>query len=205
MKLYNGMSPNGMRINVFLAEKDIEIPTTNINVMAGDTQKPDYLAINSLGEVPVLELDDGQIITESLAICRYLEVLHPEPSLMGVSAAEQANIEMWTRRIEQQIFSTVGTIGLHEIPYFAYKIEQFPNYAASLRKAFPKKLAWLEKEMSDGRPYIAGDKFSIADITGMAALMVCGFIKIEIPDEFKQVNKWAKAMQSRPSWPTMPG
>lgn len=205
MKLYNGMSPNGMRVQVFLTEKGIEIPTTNIDVMAGDTQKPEYLAVNSLGEVPVLELDDGQIITESLAICRYLEVLHPKPSLMGVSAAEQANIEMWTRRMEQQIFSAVGTIGLHEIPYFAHKIEQFPDYAASQRKAFPKKLAWLDGEISDGRPYIAGDKFSVADITGMAALMVCGFIKIDIPSEYTHVNKWAKSMQSRPSWPSMPG
>lgn len=204
MKLYNGMSPNGMRVAVYLAEKGIEVPVTNIDVMAGDTQKPDYLAVNSLGEVPVLELDDGQIITESLAICRYFEVLHPKKPLMGETAAEQANTEMWTRRMEQQVFATVGTIGLHEIPYFEHKIEQFPKYAASLRRAFPKKLAWLEQEISDGRPFIAGDKFSIADITGMAALMVCGFISLEIPSEFKQVNQWAKSMQSRPSWPAMP-
>lgn len=99
MKLYNGMSPNGMRVKVFLAEKNIDVPVTNIDVMAGDTKKPEYLSMNSLGEVPVLELDDGKIITESLAICRYFEILHPEPSLMGESAAEQAHIEMWTRRI----------------------------------------------------------------------------------------------------------
>jgi len=205
MKLYNGMSPNGMRVKVYLAEKGIDVPVTNIDVMAGDTQKPEYLSINSLGEVPVLELDDGKIITESLAICRYFEILHPEPSLMGVSAADQANIEMWTRRMEQQIFASVGRIGLHEIPYFAHKLEQMPAYAASSRREFPKRLAWLEKEISDGRPFIAGDKFTVADITGMAAIMVCGFLDIEIPDEFKSVNKWAKSMQARPSWPSMPG
>jgi len=205
MKLYNGMSPNGMRVNVFLAEKGIEVPTINIDVMAGDTKKPDYLAINSLGEVPVLELDDGQVITESLAICRYFEVQHPEPSLMGTSATEQANIEMWTRRMEQQIFGSVGQIGLHEIPYFAAKLEQMPEYAAAQRRAFPKRLAWLESEISDGRPYIAGDDFSIADITGMAAIMVCGFLNIDIPNEFKHVNTWAASMKARKSWPATPG
>jgi len=129
--------------------------------MAGDTKTPDYLARNSLGEVPVLELDDGQVISESLAICRYFEVLYPEPSLMGKTAAEQANIEMWTRRMEQQIFGIVGQIGLHEIPYFEHKLEQIPEYSASSRREFPKRLAWLEKEISDGRPFIAGDDFSV--------------------------------------------
>ena len=123
---------------------------------------------------------------------------------MGETAKQQANVEMWTRRMEQQIFGTVAAIGIHEIPYFEYKIEQFPAYAASLRKIFPKKLAWLEQEISDGRPYIVGDNFTVADITGMAAIMVCGFLKIEIPSEFKFVNKWVKSMHTRPSWPAMP-
>lgn len=198
------MSPNGMRVQVYLAEKNIDVPTTNIDVMAGDTQNPDFLSINSLGEVPVLVLDDGQIITESLAICRYFEVLNPKPSLMGGSAAEQANVEMWARRIEQQLFATVSAIGLHEIPYFEHKIEQMPKYAASCRRTFAKKLAWLDGEISDGRPFVAGDAFSVADITGMAVLMVCGFLNIEISSELKHVNRWAKSMRARPSWPTMP-
>ncbi len=205
MKLYNGTSPNGMRVMVFLAEKNLDIPTTQIDVMGGDTKTAAFLARNSLGEVPVLELDDGQIITESLAICRYFEVLHPAPSLMGRSAAEQANIEMWTRRMEQQLFSTVGSIGLHEMPFFAQKLEQSPDYAASLRRALPKKLEWLDKEISDGRPFIAGEEFSIADITGMAALMVCGFLNIALPNNVAHVKKWADSVMQRPSMPQMPG
>ena len=204
MKLYNGMSPNGMRVQVYLTEKNIDVPASNIDVMAGDTQKPDFRSMNSLGEVPVLVLNNGQVITESLAICRYFEVLNPKPSLMGESAAEQANIEMWTRRIEQQIFAPVSAIGLHEIPYFEHKLEQMPEYAVWCRRSFTEKLTWLEGEMSDGRPYIAGVDFSVADITGMAALMVCGFLNIEIPSELKHVNRWAKSMRARPSWPAMP-
>ncbi len=203
MQLYNGYSPNGMRVMVYLAEKGLEVPTTSIDVMQSGTHTDEFLARNSLGEVPVLELGDGQIITESLAICRYFEVLHPEPSLMGQSAAEQANIEMWTRRMEQQLFSIVGSIGLHEMPFFAHKLEQSAEYAASLRRAFPKKILWLNQEMSDGRSFIAGESFSIADITGMAVIMVCGFLKIEIPEDAKHVKKWAEVVMQRPSMLTM--
>jgi len=205
MKLYNGTSPNGLRVQVFLAEKGIEVPITPIDVMGGETQKPEYVAMNSLAEVPVLELDDGQIITESLAICRYFEILNPQPSLMGVSAADQAQIEMWTRRMEQQIFGPVSRIGLHEMAYFEYKLEQVPAYAASSRREFPKRLAWLDQEISDGRPFIAGDDFSVADITGMAAVMVCGFLNIEIPEEFRSVHRWIASVTARPSWPSPPG
>ena len=204
MKLYNGTSPNGMRVQVFLAEKGIEVPVTDIDVMAGETRKPEHVAMNSLAEVPVLELEDGQIITESLAICRYFEVLNPEPSLMGVSAAEQAHIEMWTRRMEQQIFGPVSRIGLHEMPYFEYKLEQVPAYAASSRREFPKRLAWLDMELADGRSFIAGDDFTIADITGMAAVMVCGFLDLPIPSELKSVQRWVEAVTARPSWPSTP-
>ena len=204
MKLYNGMSPSGLRVSVFLAEKGLDIPTTSINVLEGETRTPEFLAINSLGEVPVLELEDGQIITESLAICRYFEILHPEPSLMGQSAAEQAHIEMWSRRIELQILSVVGSIGLHEIPLFADKIQQFPNYAASQRRVFPKKLAWLDKEMSDGRSFVAGNDFTVADITGMAAMMICSFFEIEIPENLTYVKQWQESVMQRPSWPAMP-
>ena len=205
MKLYNGMSPSGLRVSVFLAEKGLDIPTTSINVLEGEARTPEFLAINSLGEVPVLELDDGQIITESLAICRYFEILHPEPSLMGQSAAEQAHIEMWSRRIELQILSVVGSIGLHEIPLFADKIQQFPDYAAAQRRVFPKKLAWLDKEMSDGRSFVAGNDFTVADITGMAAMMICSFFEIEIPENLTHVKQWQESVMQRPSWPARHG
>ena len=157
MKLYNGMSPNGARVGVFLAEKEIELATVNVDVMKGETLKPEFLKINSLGQVPVLELDDGTIIAESVAICRYLETLHPKPALFGESAKEQAQIEMWNRRIERHIFDTVGNVGMHEMPFFANHIEQMPEYAQSLRRRFGQKLAWLNDELSDGRPYVAGD------------------------------------------------
>ena len=204
MELYNGMSPNGARVGIFLLEKSIEIPTTNIDIMAGETQSESFLKINSLGEVPALMLDDGDIITESVAICRYLEAQHHAPCLFGETAKEQAVIEMWNRRIEQKIFSVLGDVGRHTFELFKDRIKQFPDYAASQRGVFLKNLAWLNDDMSDGRPFIAGDNFSVADITGMAMLLVCGFVQIDIPGELTHVKKWENAMKARPSWPQPP-
>jgi glutathione S-transferase len=201
MKLYNGLSPNGARVTTFLAEKGVDIPTVDISVLDGQTRTPEFRKINSLGQVPVLELDDGTILTESVAICRYLELIHPKPSLFGESRVEQAQIEMWNRRMERHIFDTVGNVGMHEMPLFADQIEQIPAYAASLRRRFTEKLTWLDGEMADGRPFIVGDTFSVADITGMAALMVCHFIDENIPDDCKHVKAWEGKMRTRPSWP----
>lgn len=201
MKLYNGLSPNGARVQVFLAEKGIEIPIVEVNVLEGQTRTPEFHKLNSLSQVPVLETKDGTIITESIAICRYLEALHPEPKLFGNTPLKQAQIEMWGRRMERQIFDTIGTVGLHEIPLFASQIEQIPEYAGSMRRQFFKKLEWLDGELSDGRAFIAGDTFSVADITGMAALMVCGFLEVSIPVEVKYVKAWEEKMRARPSWP----
>ncbi len=201
MKLYNGMSPNGARVQIYLAEKEIEIKTENVDILAGETRTAAFRQINSLGQVPVLELDDGTRITESVAICRYLETLHPKPPLFGENATEQAQVEMWNRRIERHIFDTVGNVGMHEMPLFADQIEQFPEYAASLRRRFGDKLQWLDGELSDGRAFVAGDRFSVADITGMASLMICQIIDQAIPESVSHVNRWADKMRSRPTWP----
>ena len=201
MKLYNGMSPNGLRAQVFLAEKGLEIDTVPVDILKGETQGDAFKQKNSLGEVPVLELDDGTILTESVAICRYLEALHPEPSLFGRDPLEQARIEMWNRRMEIQIFASIGAVGLHEFSLFKGRVEQFPDYAASQRRRFQDRLAWLDGEMADGRSFIAGDSFSVADITGMAALMVADFAKVNIPDALRSLKQWEGRIRARPTWP----
>ena len=200
MKLYDSLAPNAWRVQAFIEEKGVDVPRQTVSVMEGETRKPDFLAINSLGEVPVLELDDGTRITESIAICRYLESLQPEPSLFGESPLAQAQVEMWNRRMEQQIFAYCAHIGLHLIPFFADKIEQMPDYAESQKRMLAKKWAWLDQEMSDGRPFVAGDDFSVADITGAAALLICGFMELEVPASAPNVQRWAASMRARPSW-----
>lgn len=205
MKLYNGMSPNGARVDIFLKEKSIKLPTQQIDIMGGETRREGYLKINPLGEVPALELDDGRVLTESLAICRYLETLYPDTPLFGKDAAGKAFVEMWTRRIELNVFEIVADVGLHEFPLFADKIRQFPDYAAEQRKEFIKRLEWLDGEMSDGRAFIAGDDFTVADITMIAALMVSMFAELEIPASLTHLHKWIAAVQARPSFPYLPG
>lgn len=205
MKLYNGMAPNGLRVTIFLQEKGISLPTELVDIMGGGTQTADYLEINALGEVPVLELDDGRILTESVAICRYLEGLNPEPALFGVDLEEQAVVEMWNRRVELKIFNVLADIGRNEFELFKGRVEQFPDYAASQRQVLGERFAWLNDEMSDGRQFIAGEHFSIADITGMAALMVCAFSQIEIPAGLAYLKQWEVSIKQRSSWPDMAG
>ncbi|GAB5467069.1 MAG: glutathione S-transferase family protein [Rhodospirillales bacterium] len=200
MKLYSFQAPNPFRVEVFLREKGITLPTVSVDVLGGETRKSDFLRVNSLGEVPVLELDDGTRLTESLAICRYLEGLHPEPALMGSTALELAKVEMWSRRMEQQIMDPPAQIGLHLIPFFAEKIEQMPAYAETQRRLLAQKWIWLDRELSDGRTYVCDDRFSVADITGMAALMICDFMDESVPDGLAHAKRWESAVRGRPSW-----
>lgn len=205
MKLYNGMSPNGARVEIFMAEKGIEIPTQSVDLMANEAQAPDFLKINALGQVPVLQLNDGRHLTESVAICRYLEHLFPDPNLFGKTPEEQAFIEMWMRRMELWLFNVAGDVGLHEIEFFKYRVEQNADYAAYCRRTLVDRLAWLDTEMADGRSFIAGDAFTMADIIGMTLLFIMGFTQIEIPSELTNVIRWQQAMVSRPTFPKMPG
>jgi len=200
MKLYNAQAPNPWRVRIFCMEKGLDVPRVDLEFGKGDTRTPEFLAMNSLGEVPVLELDDGRVLTESVAICRYLESLHPEPNLMGRDGFDQARIEMWNRRIELHVSVTVANVGLHTIPFFAKKVEQVPVFAEAQRRTLAKKWAWLDREMADGRPYFAGDRFTVADITGMLALRVADIVDETIPPELANLKQWETSVRSRSSW-----
>ncbi|MEC9345927.1 MAG: glutathione S-transferase family protein [Pseudomonadota bacterium] len=200
MKLYTFRAPNPFRVQVFLAEKGIELPQVTVNLPAGESRTADFAKVNSLHEVPVLELDDGTRITESVAICRYLESLYPEPALMGRTALEAARTEMWNRRMEFQIFGPIVQFALHSFDFFAGKVHQFPDYGASQKDLQVQKWAWLDRELSDGRTWVVDDRFSIADITGMAGVLVCGFAGLEIPADLVHARRWEAAVRARPSF-----
>ena len=200
MKLYDGKAPNPKRVRVFMHEKGIEVPSVELDVLGGDTRTPDFLKINSIGEVPALELDDGRVITESIAICRYLESQRPEPPLFGRDAADQARVEMWNRRIEFGPHASISAIGRHVIPFFADKLEQNPEYAEQERRVLAKELTWLDADMADGRPFFTGDDFTVADITGMIILVIGEFIDTPIPDELSNLKAWEGRVRARPSW-----
>lgn len=201
MKLYTfPKAPNALRVHVFLAEKGLDVPLEPVDAMDKATRRQPFLSKNSLGEIPVLELDDGTLITESVAICRYFEDTHPEPRLLGSTPVEAARTEMWNRRMEQQIMGPIGQAGLHTHAFFADKIEQLPAYAESQIRLQEKKWTWLDAELSDGRTWVCDDRFSIADITGIAALHICDMFGHPVPEGLSNVKRWEAAVRARPSW-----
>ena len=199
MKLYNAMAGNPKRVRIFIAEKGIDVPRIELE-LGKDTRSPEFLALNSLGELPILELDDGRIITESRAICRYLESHYPVTPLMGVNAYEQGHIAMWSERVYAQLFMTYGLMIRHSIELFADVVDQVPEFADALRNSIPEKWKWFDKELSDGRPFIAGEQFSFADVEGMTVLMIADAIELGIPDTCEFANFWASAVRQRESW-----
>jgi glutathione S-transferase len=200
VKLYCGIGPNSYRVRIFMAEKGIDMPKVEIDLMAGEHKRPEFLKLNSLGQIPVLQLDDGKILTESVAICRYLEELHPTPALFGRTAFEKGLVEMWNRRVEIELFGTVGNVALHSDPLFAERLTQFPEFAKTERERAPTKWAWLDREMADGRPFIAGDFYSVADITAGVVAWLADFFGIEMPKDIPHVKAWLERVHARPGW-----
>lgn len=199
MKLYDAEAGNAKRVRIFIAEKGIEVPRVVLEI-GKETRAPEYLKVNSLGEVPALELDDGSVVTESVAICRYLDLAFPDKPLMGVGPVEQGRIEMWSQRIFWQLFLPVGLMVRHTLSLFEDVVEQVPAFADSQRKAIPQRWRWLDQEMADGRSFIAGDAFSFADVQGMTALTLTDLFDISVPEDCAHAGKWATRMRKRPSW-----
>lgn len=201
MKLYGEAlpAPNPRRVRIFLTEKGLEVPEIRIGLREGGHKTPEHLARNSLGQVPVLELDDGTTISETVAICRYFEVLHPSPPMFGVTALEQAMVEMWTRRIELRLTVPVGMFWRHAHPFTAHLLKQNREFGESNREAVDRILLWLDRELADGRPYLTGEAYTIADIAGQTTLDFADFTGLTTPAEARNVIAWRERMAGRPS------
>ena len=171
-----------------------------VDIFKGETRTPEFLAKNSLGETPVLELDDGRMLAESVAICRYFESLYPDPPLMGRDATDVAFVEMWTRRIEMHLMMTIGAAARHSFEIFANSVNQNAAFANDMRAEMKKKWAWFDQEMADGRPFAAGQDFTVADIAGMAALRICDYAEETIPDGLDHAKAWEDRLRNRESW-----
>lgn len=199
MKIYDyKLAPNPRRVRVFLAEKGLTVPLEEIDIMKGVNRKPEFLAKNPLGGIPVLELDDGRLIAESVAICRYFEVLHPEPALFGTGAFEQATVEMWNRRIELALLVPVGMVWAHLHELTRTRIKQIPEVGEQSRKVVEARYRWLDDELA-GRPFLAGEKYSIADISAMIVIDFAKFNNISIQPDQKNLARWHQSVSSRPS------
>ena len=201
MKIYgskNGSNPKKVRI--FLAEKKLDIPTVNLDFFKDEQRSPEYLKINSLGTAPALVLDDGTVITESVSICRYLNELHPDPPLFGVDALSRAKVDMWSRRVELELSLPCAAVVQHTVDFFAEKITQVPAYADAQRAHAAQRFRWLDNEMADGRDFIAGNTYSMADIIAITAVSLARMMKIEIAEDLSNVHGWHERVAARPSF-----
>ena len=199
MKIYEfTQAPNPRRVRIFLAEKGITVPLEQINLATADNRKPEFLKINPMGGVPVLELDDGTHIAESVAICRYFEETHPNPPLFGTDAKDKAVVEMWNRRMELEILAMTAGAFRNTSDFFKGRIPQVKEYGEICRNAALKRLEWLDTVLAD-REFIAGPRYTIADITALVGIDFGRTTGIKILENQKNLARWHQAVSSRPS------
>ncbi|MEO8599876.1 MAG: glutathione S-transferase family protein [bacterium] len=202
MKLYTAArAPNPRRVDMFLAEKGISnIERQWVDLNSSEHKTDDFLARNSLATVPVLELDDGRFLSESRAICTYLEAVYPEPNLIGKEGEERAFIEMADRQIELNLFFSIAHCVRHTNPGLALLEQpQFPDYGASRGQKFREFARWLDEQLAS-RPYVAGERFTIADITAFCAIEFARLIKFKPKAEgLIHLQEWRDRIAERPS------
>ena len=199
MKLYDTKTaPNPRRVRIFLAEKGIEVPTVQVDIAGGENRRSPYVDKNPLAGVPMLELDDGTIIAESVAICRYFEELHPDPPLLGTDAEDRALVEMWNRRMEHNLAIPSMNSFRHTHEFFKGRIPQVPEFGHNCKSEVLSRFEWLDEVLAS-REFIAGDRFSIADITALVGVDFGRVTKISIGDQQTNLNRWHEAVSSRPS------
>src|SRR6266852_9163687 len=199
MKLYDGgKAPNPRRVRIFLAEKGIDVPIEPVDLGALEHRSESFTALNPLQRLPVLVLDDGTVIAESIAICRYFEGLRPEPPLFGRGGLEGALVEMWNRRVELNLYEAVSAVFRHLHPAMREMENQIPEWGEANKPRAIALLALLDRELAD-RPYVAGEHYSVADITGLVAVDFMKPAKLEVPEEFASLRRWHAQVTARPS------
>jgi glutathione S-transferase len=201
MKFYNAPSPapNPRRVRIFLAEKGVSIPTVEVGIMTGELKQPAHLARDPLGQLPTLELDDGSYLSETVAICRYLESLHPTPPMFGRTPLEAARIDMMTRRVEFQVGTPTGMFWRHAHPFTArVVVPQYKEFGESNRGHYEKALGWLDSILA-GQPFVAGTDYTIADICLLTNVDFADWIGLKVPEDLANVRAWHARVTERPS------
>jgi glutathione S-transferase len=200
MKIYDfPLAPNPRRVRIFLAEKGLQIVYVHVDITKGENRTVEFMQKNPMGGLPVLEFDDGTYLTESVAICRYFEGIQPEPPLMGIDPRDIAFVEMWNRRMELEIFHPIANFVQHTHPLFKDRIKQFPQFGEIRRDHGLQRIEWLDSILAQ-RQYVAGDRYTIADITAQVAIdLGLNFAGLKLPDSARHVKRWHQAVSSRPS------
>jgi glutathione S-transferase len=200
MRLYHaGRAPNPRRVRIYLAEKGISVPLVPIDLAQMEHKSPAFTALNPLQQTPALELDDGTVLTESIAICRYFEELQPEPPLFGVGALGKAMVDMWQRRIEFGLLGTVAAAFRHLHPAMAeMEVPQVPAWGEANKGKVQDFLRILDEQLTKRR-FVCGEDFSVADITALVAIDFLKPAKIVLSQDVEHVRRWHLQVSARPS------
>ena len=201
MHLYDSPmpAPNPRRVRTFLAEKGLALPTTIVDLGKGEHRTADYLAINPLGRVPALKLDDGRVLTESVAICRYLEHFFPDPPLFGVDPVNQAEIEIFIRRIELRLQRAITMVWLHTHEWNApYVKPQFKEFGESQKREAILVMREFDRDLA-GRDWLDGQRYSMADIVLLSYIDWAKYVGVDYPEDLRDLASWHARATARPS------
>jgi glutathione S-transferase len=200
MKFFNSIGPNPRVVRMFMAEKGIDIPREEVDLLKGDNRRQPYLQKNSAGQMPALELDNGHCVTEITAICEYLEDVHPNPPLVGANPEQKAEARKWTRRIDLNICEPManGFRFSQGLQLFKDRIVTVPEAADGLKRIAQDRLKWLDGEMA-GKEFVCGKRFTLADIMLYVFLDFGNTVGQPLNPEFANINAWFKRVAERPS------
>ena len=191
-------APNPRRVRIFAAEKGIDLSSKEVSIPKREQKAPEYVAKNPRGQTPILELDDGTVIAESVAIMRYLEAEQPDPPLFGTTAREIAEIEMWNRRVEMILMPAIAAVWVHTHPFTAALPGRNAEWGESNRPRVVEGMRFFDESL-EGREYLAGSAFSAADILLLTTVDFAKFIGLDMPSECANLLRWHERVSARPS------
>jgi glutathione S-transferase len=199
MKLYTSIGPNPRAVTLFIAEKGLDIPTVEVDLRGGENRREPFLKINPAGQLPALELDDGARVTEITAICEYLEELHPAPALIGATPQERATTRMWARRVDLKVCEPManGFRYAEGLPLFQSRMRCLPEAAPGLKAIARDGLEWLEEQVQG--PWIAGERFTLADILLFSFLEFGAVVGQPLDPSFEKLTAWFGRVKARPT------
>jgi glutathione S-transferase len=201
MKFYNSVGPNPRVVRMFMAEKGLTIPVVQVDLMKGENRQAEHLKRNPHGQMPALELDNGVFVSEILPICEYLEDTHPNPPLIGKTPEEKAQARMWTRRVDLNICEPManGFRFSQGLPLFKDRVLTVPEAADGLKRIAQDRIKWLNEQMNDGREFVCGKRFTLADILLFSFIDFGGQVGQPLNAEYKNVANWFARIKDRPS------
>lgn len=200
MKLHSSIGPNPRMVRMFIAEKGLDLPVTQVDIIAGENRREPFLSINPAGEIPVLELGDGTALAETTAICEYLEECYPDPPLIGATPVARARTRMWWRRVDLKVVQpmTQGFRSAEGLQLFENRTHCLPMAADDLKATAHEGLSWLEAQLGE-RPFIAGEAMSVADLLLFSFLEFGALVGQGLDPALRRLSRWHDRMASRPS------